>query len=420
MLKARVLTGTRLLFFSLIFVILAAPEWPAFQDQRHQIDIILGQRHFDFLIWEINALGAKGQAALAGNQTYLDETTRKDIVLNYVEQMGQVRNLEAQVNGIYTDPDIADPDLAARGFQEQIDGLRVQMAEQQPIAEAIIQEQVAAVLISEGFDLLGQAWPPVQMHMTPLPLILVVSPRDEIRQMYNIPVEHGLTVAERETIESGIYEQTDLSALVVPIGGLGFYPAMIVETGNVNFLFDVVAHEWAHHWLTFHPLGIGYAANPTLRTVNETVASIVGSEIGAKVIERYYPEFIPPAEPETEAPEVSAEDSQVFDFNGEMHETRVTVDELLGAGKVDEAEAYMEARRLFFWENGYRIRKLNQAYFAFYGAYADTPGEQGDDPIGPKILAIRENSPSLREFLDRMASVTSFERLEELALELSS
>ncbi len=52
-------------------------------------------------------------------------------------------------------------------------------------------------------------------------------------------------------------------------------------------------------------------------------------------------------------------------------------DELLAAGKIEEAEAYMEARRQVFWDNGYAIRKLNQAYFAFYGAYADVPGGRG-------------------------------------------
>ena len=91
------------------------------------------------------------------------------------------------------------------------------------------------------------------------------------------------------------------------------------------------------------------------------------------------------------------------------------MDELLAEGKVEEAEAYMEERRQFFWVNGYRIRKLNQAYFAFYGAYADTPGEQGADPIGPALLAIREDSDSLAEFMDRLASISSFEGFQEEA-----
>jgi hypothetical protein len=75
----------------------------------------------------------------------------------------------------------------------------------------------------------------------------------------------------------------------------------------------------------------------------------------------------------------------------------------------------MEERRQFLWDNGYRLRKLNQAFFAFYGAYADTPGEQGDDPIGPAILTVRETSQNLREFMDRMASIRSIEALQREA-----
>lgn len=412
----RLLTVLKLLAITLILIVLAAPEWPEFQDERYKIDIILGQRYFDFLIWEGNALAAKGEASLAGGQSYLGENTRKDLVLEYLNMVGQVRHLEAQVNAIYANPDIDKPAEAARELQNEIFQLRSKMAELQPVAESILQEQVAIVIAEEEFELLGRVWPPVQMHMTPLPNVLIVSPREEIRQIHNIPLENGLSVPTRENIESEVYETVDRSALVVPIGGLGFYPAMIVETGDINYLVNTIAHEWAHHWLTLHPLGISYAATPGLRTMNETVASIFGNEVGERVIQRFYPEFIPPPEePQEESPESDPIDPPPFDFRAEMALTRNQVNEHLAEGKVEEAEAYMEERRQFFWENGYRIRKLNQAYFAFYGAYADTPGEHGDDPIGPAILAVRDSSSSLRQFMDRMASITSLEGLQREA-----
>jgi hypothetical protein len=413
----RLLTFLKLLALALILIVLAAPEWPEFQDERYNIDIILGQRYFDFLIWEGNALAAKGEASLASGQSYLGESTRKNLVLEYLNLVGQVRHLEAQVNAIYSDPDIEDPAVAVRELQNDIFQLRSKMNELQPVAESILQEQVATVIAEEGFELLGRAWPPVEMHITPLPNILIVSPREEIRQIYNIPLENGLSVPTREKIESDVFENVDRSALVVPIGGMGFYPAMIVETGDINYLANTIAHEWAHHWLTLHPLGISYAANPALRTMNETVASIFGDEVGKRVIQRFYPDFaLPPEEPQGELPASKDPDEPAqFDFRAEMAFTRNRVDELLDEGKVKEAEAYMEERRQFFWENGYRIRKLNQAYFAFYGAYADTPGEHGDDPIGPAILAVRDSSPSLRQFMDRMASITSLEGLQREA-----
>jgi hypothetical protein len=95
-----------------------------------------------------------------------------------------------------------------------------------------------------------------------------------------------------------------------------------------------------------------------------------------------------------------------------MRKTRLTVDQLLAEGKVKEAEAYMEAQRQVLWEHGYRIRKLNQAYFAFYGAYADEPGgAAGEDPVGQAVRDLYANSDSLASFLKTIAWMTSFDEL---------
>ena len=73
----------------------------------------------------------------------------------------------------------------------------------------------------------------------------------------------------------------------------------------------------------------------------------------------------------------------------------------------------MKARREIFWENGYTIRKLNQAYFAFYGAYADVPGgAAGEDPVGPAVRELRAQSGSLAEFVNRISWMTSFAQLQ--------
>jgi hypothetical protein len=97
-----------------------------------------------------------------------------------------------------------------------------------------------------------------------------------------------------------------------------------------------------------------------------------------------------------------------------MHETRVTADKLLAEGKIEEAEAYMEQRRQVFWQNGYLLRKLNQAYFAFHGAYADVPGgAAGEDPVGPAVRALREQSDSLADFVNAIAWMTSFGQLQQ-------
>ncbi len=408
----------KLVALALFLIVALAPEWPAFSSERYRLETVVGQRKFDFVGWGIEAVGTKLEGMLGGGHQYMAPAERKEIVLAYLELLGQVGQLSRQIEGVYADPAVADPAGASADLQAELAAKRAELARQQPLFEAIIQEQVAAVLIDEGFSLAGQVWPPVQMKMTPLPLILVVSPRDEIRQKYGVPLTAGLSTAEQEALETRIYEELDLSALVVPIGGLGMFPAMILETSSINFLADVVAHEWAHHWLTMHPLGLGYGLDPQLRTINETVASIVGTEVGEKVIEQLYPEYVPPPVVETTPPPPLEPGTEPpFDFRAEMAITRLEVDRLLAEGEIEAAEAYMETRRHHFVANGYNIRKLNQAYFAFYGAYADTPGATGGDPIGPTLLGLRAQSSSLREFMDRVSGVTSFEALQELLIE---
>ena len=109
---------------------------------------------------------------------------------------------------------------------------------------------------------------------------------------------------------------------------------------------------------------------------------------GRAIVAQYYPEYLPP-EAAPEEPDTGNEQpgqAEVFDFRAEMHKTRVNAERLLSEGKIDEAETYMELRRRFLWDNGYHIRKLNQAYFAFYGAYADQPGgAAGEDPVGAAV-----------------------------------
>ena len=417
MLLRRWFRAVKIILAVVLLVLLFAPEWSTFANEENRLQSIVGLRQYDFLVWESQALLKKGETILAGGQEYLDEQARKQVVLDYLELVRKAQHLEAQLHFVYGDPDIADPALETRDLQEELAQTRASLESKQLLAEAIVQEQAAAILEQEGFDLLGGAWPPVLMHMTPLPSLLVVSPRDRIEKLHQVPLEHGLSTPTMEVIEDSVYDDLDRSALVVPLGGIGTYPAMIVETSDINRLAEVVVHEWVHHWLTLKPLGISYMADPSVRIINETVASLVDLELGSRVVETYYPELLPPPPEEVEVrPESQPETAEppAFDFQTELANTRVRTDELLADGRVEEAEEYMEQRRLEFREHGYGIRKLNQAFFAFYGAYAAEPGgAQGGNPIGPMLRDIRQNSTSVREFLETVAPITSFEDLLE-------
>jgi hypothetical protein len=379
----------------------------------------VGNLAFDVVRWTFDALWVKAQQAALGAPTYFDHEARKQIVAEYLRVVQDVQQTQNRISEIYSDPNIEDHDAASLSLRDQLKEFKKRQDNLAPLVEAILQDQVSTALKELDLTTLGQPIPAVQYHVTPLPMALIISPRDTIRQDGNFLLLPDLPVEEQEQVEASIARVLNVSTLVVPVGGLGAYPTMVMRTTNLNWMAEVVAHEWIHNYLTLRPLGINYETTPELRTMNETTASIAGTEIGGWVLQTFYPERTAASDPaqffnvlrqNASAPQTPPRTE--FDFRAEMHITRVNVDEMLAAGKTLEAEAYMEYRRKYFWEHGYAIRKLNQAYFAFYGAYADVPGgAAGEDPVGPAVRALRERSGSLAEFVNRIAMMTSFAEL---------
>ena len=103
-------------------------------------------------------------------------------------------------------------------------------------------------------------------------------------------------------------------------------------------------------------------------------------------------------------------------FTSEMRETRLRVDELLDEGKIKEAEQYMKERWWLLRLAGYRLRKLNQAYFAFHGRYAEGPASVS--PIGEQIKELRDLLPSAGAFVKTVSGVSSHRKLLELLASL--
>lgn len=378
---------------------------------------------FDYVEWTLQAMWTKVEQASLRVEEYLPATRPPEIVREYLKADSQISQLKSQISIIYADPKVADKISAVLPLQSQLDKNEAYKSRLAPYAESTLQQQISEVLAADQLTVLGQPLPPVLYHSTPLPMALIVSPREKIQQDANISLLTEMTAGDMTTLEDQVMSNLDVSALVVPVGGVGIYPTMVMATSDLPYLAETIAHEWTHNFLTLRPLGLNYETNSSLRTINETVASIAGNEIGEQVLRKFYPELIPPpVEPAREdspkaAPALKAPDP--FNYRQEMHTTRVQVDELLAEGKISEAENYMEQRRNLFWQNGYPIRRLNQAYFAFYGAYADTPGgASGKDPVGPVVRAFRQQSPSLAEFLEKISRVTSFDQLKGMIRQL--
>ena len=374
---------------------------------------------FDYVSWSADAAILKLQSSVLGVPAYLSNESRKQVVMQYLYLTERILQAEDQLNRIYADPTITDKESASAHLRAELDDMNQRQKQLAPLAEGTLQAQVSEVLAEQNLTSGGQPIPPVLYHSSAVPMGLIVSPRDHIQQLTNISVQPDLSVDQQASLEDQVDTALNVSSLVVPIGGVGVYPAMVMRTTSLSWELDTIAHEWTHNFLTLRPLGFLYDLTPQLRTMNETTASIVGNEIGTLVLQHYYPELADAASPPLQlasikqaSPEPEGE-TPPFDFRAEMHTTRITADKLLADGKIDEAEAYMESRREIFWENGYTIRKLNQAYFAFYGAYADVPGgAAGEDPVGPAVRALRAQSISLADFVNRISWMTSFGQLQ--------
>ncbi len=377
-----------------------------------RVHILASSQAFDLLGWMTNSAWLKLTHSAIASPRYFTPSAQRETVLEYLQLVEDLQNVEREIRLIYTDPTQPDPFTASAELRAELERLYLRQKALAPLSESVLEMQVTIVLDELGLTVGGQPIPWVLYHVTPLPKNLVVSPREVIRQETSYLLQPEMTLEDVIQLEDSVASRLGFSTLVVEIGGLAAYPTMIMRTTALDWLSNTIAHEWIHLYLGQRPLGMNYDRTPQLRTMNETTASIVGDEIGRIVMERYFPELAFRYRNAIQLAALNPPAALTFDFRAEMYETRVRADELLAEGKIEEAEAYMETRRQLFWDNGYAIRKLNQAYFAFHGAYADAPGgAAGVDPVGPAVRELRARSATLTEFLERIGQMSSFEEL---------
>ncbi len=381
-----------------------------------QADRLTQAQAFHFSTWEIQTLTQKALLAMVNPQRFMDDEQRSRFMLRYLRHVGEAKQLDHEIATIYADAQIKDPQEASQDKRAELANLRARLARESLLAEAILGEQVSQTLRQGGFGLGGQILPPVAGKFTPLPYMVILSPRDHIESVYQRSLVTGMTAADQAALEQKIEQALpEYSAYVTAIGGLSAYPAMMLESDNLDWVTDTMAHEWTHHYLLFHPLGWYYERDPQTRTINETTASLIGEWAGQEIVLRDYaglythPKSLPDP---LRAPEPQ-NGQAAFDFNKEMYETRLVVDSLLAQGQITTAERLMELERQAINAHGYHLRRLNQAYFAFHGAYASTPGgAAGKDPLGPAVRELWDISATPQAFVHAIAPVTTLAQLQ--------
>lgn len=282
--------------------------------------------------------------------------------------------------------------------------------------ERVIEGRIDAVLqeldLSARLTLPGTTVPPVDVELATSPLVLVTSPRDVIERRTTDLLRPDIARDAALAIEARAEaDDPTVSALVVGSGGVATYPAIVSDRTSYFGTLSTSAHEWVHHYLAFYPLGFRYAQSGDLRTINETVADLVGDEVARIVYERWGDPTTAPTVPLT--PTVtptgtpSAPALPAIDRDQVLRDLRIEVDALLAAGRIDEAEQRMEEVRLDLAAHGVVIRRINQAFFAWYGTYAARP--DATDPLGGYLREIRERSGSLQAFLANVRGAGSRE-----------
>ncbi|MHB0878450.1 MAG: hypothetical protein ACYC5O_20635, partial [Anaerolineae bacterium] len=383
----------------------AEPEY------QRQVEAIVGDDQFDILRWEVGALAQEARDWVSLDTPDPAGAEARERVLAYLERAGAIEDLrqrEQRSASLVLDIGTRTQQLA--DIDEQLATLRQLQAQDRPVVERILVSQVATVLAEQNLGWLGTSLPPPLFSFSEPPLYLVVSPRDEISTRMGLYLDPSLSMLSMEAIEAAV-ESLDgnTSALVSGTGGFSTWPTMLVDWAGPEWILSTIAHEWTHVYLMAYPLGQRYYDSSETTAINETVAQMVGDELGRLTLERYYPDLVPP-EPQGEGQSVPA-DPNAFDFSREMRLTRERVDALLAAGDVAQAEQYMEERRLFFVENGHSIRRLNQAYFAFHGSYRTGPEAPSEDPVAPRLRRLRQESADVAAFLAAVQQVGSLEDL---------
>jgi hypothetical protein len=359
---------------------------------------------FNIIGWEVQALYNRVDQKLTRSQPESALTSQ-----SVLEYFSDVRLLAGLKSGSQSKNGHGDLTRDAN----QIAQIEARITVLKPVVELTLEKQISQTLAEQGiYNPISNNWlkltlPPVSFVIDTPPHILILSPRNKIQRIKDTVLVQDLSLSQIDKLESSL-EKFNFSVLVDDLGGLGaVYPSFVEADAGLRFTLDTASEEWLHQYLAFKPLGFRYVLdllnicpNPDIPTLNETAASLTGKELGGQVYSKYYAQESADIIP---VPAVPVQDS--FDFNKEMRDIRIAVDNYLNLGQIDQAEQFMKDKRLFLESKGYYIRKLNQAYFAFYGSYADSPTSV--DPIGDDIRFLRKNSPSIKSFLETVSTLTS-------------
>ena len=376
---------------------------------NNKLESIVNPYRFNIIGWELRAIPLEIGGWILSRFKRPDDDV--DTVNRYFQYVDRIKTLRTKTEAIRTGSSHGDlvaleADITDLLGKREVLDKKIERIISNQIREALANQDIYSPMDSLKLRI---SFPPLAFNLSEPPMLLVVSSRNKIESIREILLVQDIALDEMETLENEV-DELDVSSLILNIGGLAAYPSIVTNDASLRFTLDTVTEEWLHQYLVFKPLGFlylldltGMARNYEIATMNETLAGMVSEEIGDIVYRSYYKE---------KAVQPQEESELDFDFNREMREIRRVVDQYLAQGEIEQAEKFMEQKRRFLISKNYYIRKLNQAYFAFYGTYADEP--TSISPIGVEMRELRQRSESLKDFLDTVAGMTSREELQQV------
>ncbi|HTP07839.1 MAG TPA: hypothetical protein VMP08_06295, partial [Anaerolineae bacterium] len=196
-----------------LIILFVPQEYPVPGASNTIISRLAGNEIFDFAEWMGVAWLEKADQISVPVQDFLTDQQRSQLVVTFTQLMNDWGELEWQVRQVYADAAVKDPEAQTQELRAKRDALRQEIELRRPTAEAIIQQQIASILVDEGFGAGGEIFPPVATRITPLPYVLIISPRDEINRVDGEALQAGLSVEEAERIETQVLSTTNQSAL---------------------------------------------------------------------------------------------------------------------------------------------------------------------------------------------------------------
>ncbi|MDP7415751.1 MAG: hypothetical protein QF906_02765 [Dehalococcoidales bacterium] len=377
------------------------------KDFDARLRAIVKPYRFSIVGWEVQTIFG-GAGRLGQNEETGDEVSQ---VNQFFTVVARIKTLESEIAAIKAGTQPGDLAL----LETELGNSQLQKMALAETTEKIIEKQVREILNQQDiFNPIDKylkikvGFPPMNFKLENPPNLLVLSPRERIASIREIALLPGISLEEMENLETEA-DKLGVSSLVVELGGFGgTYPSFVTNKADLSFTVNTATEEWLHQYLTFKPLGfrylldlIGIFRNYEIATMNETVAGMVSKEIGTIIYETYYSQ----SEELVNTGRQAHTTASSFDFNREMRNIRRVVDRYLVRGEIEAAEEFMEQKRQYLATKRYHIRKLNQAYFAFHGAYADSP--TSISPIGIELKKLRDQSASLKDFLETAATMTN-------------